>query len=140
MGGAALTACWRELIEYCIGKRERRGVAAKAIDAAHMRGDSAEAGSIMRWRYGQKIEIKSAEAVAAPLHGIVAPGAAFLCDERCQPMARGATAERLRSDDEHVCGDDGGRATLQEGLPAWRRGSVRHGDLGWGRCGPERPS
>ena len=96
VSGAALAAYWCELVEYCVGKRERRAAAAIAIDAARASGDAAETASIMRWRYGQKIEIKSAEAVAELLHGIIAPGAPFLCDERCPHVARDASADQVK--------------------------------------------
>ncbi len=49
----------------------------------------------MRWRYGQKIGIKTAEAVAKLLQTILAPGASSPCDERCPHMARGARAEQV---------------------------------------------
>jgi hypothetical protein len=92
--GEALSLWWRELIEYCVGTREQRRAAAKDVDAAWANGTSAS--SVIQWRYGMKIEIKSAEAVADLLHGIIAPGAPFLCDDRCPHVRAGASAAQLK--------------------------------------------
>ncbi|HSM91671.1 MAG TPA: hypothetical protein VLT47_02230 [Anaeromyxobacteraceae bacterium] len=94
LSGAALAGWWRELIEYCVGARARRREAAKDVDAAWSKGE--DASSILQWRYGQKIEIKSAEAVADLLHGIIAPDAPFLCDDRCNHVRAGAGAPQVK--------------------------------------------
>ena len=96
VGGTALADYWRELIAYCVGTTERRAAAASAIDQANAAGNPDAAQAVRRWRYGQKIEIKSAEAVAALLHAIVAPDAPFLCDERCAHVEGGASAEQVK--------------------------------------------
>ncbi len=94
--GAALAAYWRELVASCVGQRERRAAAAKEVDAAAARGDLSEVGSILGSRYAMKIEIKSAEAVAALLHRILVPRAPFLCDELCPHVAQGASAGQVK--------------------------------------------
>lgn len=94
LSGEALSTWWRELVEYCVGERARRRAAAKEVDAAWASGTPA--GSIIQWRYGMKIEIKSAEAVAALLHGIIAPEARFLCDDRCPHVRAGASGAQVK--------------------------------------------
>lgn len=94
LGGEPLSIWWRELVDYCVGTRARRRAAAKEVDAAWAGGTPAA--SIIQWRYGMKIEIKSAEAVAALLHGIIAPSAPFLCDDRCPHVRAGASAAQVK--------------------------------------------
>jgi hypothetical protein len=94
VSGEALLLWWRELVDYCVGTRERRRAAAKDADAAWAKGE--DPSSILQWRYGQKIEIKSAEAVAELLHRIIAPSAPFLCDDRCPHVRAGATAQQVK--------------------------------------------
>jgi hypothetical protein len=66
---AALIAFWDELIAYC----------------------TATPGWGLR-----RIEVKSAEAVAALLHEIVAPGAGFLCGRGCPHVLCGADADQVK--------------------------------------------
>lgn len=94
--GAALARYWRDLVEYCAGKMERRSAAAREIGEAHARGEGGREVEIHRWSYGQKIEIKTAEQVLELLHRILAPAAPFVCDERCAHVRAGATAGQVK--------------------------------------------
>lgn len=94
VSGEALAAWWRELVEYCVGARAQRRAAAKEVDAAWASGKPAA--SIIQHRYGMKIEIKSAEAVAELLHRIIAPDAPFVCDDRCAHVHAGAGAREAK--------------------------------------------
>jgi hypothetical protein len=79
-----------------VGRRERREAAAKAVDDAREEGDTARAQSAVVWRYGQKIEIKSAEAVLDLVHRVIEPTAPFLCDEHCAHVRGGASPEQVK--------------------------------------------
>ena len=96
IAGAALARYWRDIVEYRVGKVERRHAAARAIDEAEARGEGGRAVEVRRWSYGQKIEMKAVEQVLELLHRILAPAAPFLCDERCAHVRAGATAGQVK--------------------------------------------
>ena len=74
-------------------------------------------------------ELQAVEAVVALLHAIVAPGAAFVCDERCRHVDAGlspARVKRFADSLEAFLEDDGGGAPdARERENAVVRGALR---------------
>jgi hypothetical protein len=90
LDGEALTEFWVELVDACIGPAQRREAAAALL------GDPAQHTEVVGWRYAQKLTIKAREAIAALLHGILAPDAPFVCDHGCPHVRAGATRKQVK--------------------------------------------
>jgi hypothetical protein len=86
----ALRHYWLQLLGALTAKWKQRDELAKRLS------DPAKALDAIRYRYTGKIELKSAEAVAALLHGILAPDAPFLCNEGCPHVLAGAQPEMAK--------------------------------------------
>jgi hypothetical protein len=90
VAGDALAAWWQRLLGALTAKWKQRD------ELASWLSDPRRAGDGIRYRYTGKIELKSAEAVAALFHQILAPHAPFLCDEHCPHFQAGATPEHAK--------------------------------------------
>jgi hypothetical protein len=94
--GARLEQFYRGLIAEWAGRTARRDASTKQLDEAAQGSAPSSYQSVVTWRYGQKISIKSREAVIALIHRAIAPDAPFACDERCRHVGAGASPEAIQ--------------------------------------------